>query len=267
MNNQTLSEARDALVAAGISGPHQSHSRRNAVTKIKAMLDSDVEARFGLSGLTTYSAAEILSFMAGLTGCSDDIDDLSGYDTIAPDKTVQAIVAAAMRLLEEASRGSTLLCCTGHPTGMLEHHVRVLDAYRRAGGKVAILREREQLPGLSRRGELTYVGGVGVLSDGARLLHTHSSEAMEALLELEDYPELVLGDHGFAGASIERGIPTVAVMDINDPALSVPWAENRDVVVIPMDDNRPPRLYEPSWRIFETVLAGGATEQDAEPPL
>jgi hypothetical protein len=46
-------------------------------------------------------------------------------------------------------------------------------------------------------------------------------------------------------------------MDINDPALAVASAEGRDVVIIPMDDNRPPRLYEPSWTIFEYVLGGG----------
>jgi hypothetical protein len=66
----------------------------------------------------------------------------------------------------------------------------------------------------------------------------------------------VLGDHGFAGAAIERSVVTIAVMDINDPALAVAWAEGKDVMIVPMDDNRPPRLYEPSWLLFEQVLAG-----------
>jgi hypothetical protein len=79
---------------------------------------------------------------------------------------------------------------------------------------------------------------------------------MEALLGSDPWPDVVLGDHGFAGAAIERVIPTVAIMDINDPALAIAWAEGKDVIVIPMDDNRPPRLYEPSWTIFETVLRG-----------
>jgi hypothetical protein len=28
------------------------------------------------------------------------------------------------------------------------------------------------------------------------------------------------------------------------------------VAVVPMDDNRAPRLYEPAWTIFERVLGG-----------
>jgi hypothetical protein len=83
---------------------------------------------------------------------------------------------------------------------------------------------------------------------------------MEALLDAEPWPEMVFADHGYAGAAIERGIPTVAVMDINDYALAVASAEGRDVTIIPMDDNRPPRLYEPVWRIFEQTLAGDEVE-------
>jgi hypothetical protein len=234
----SLSDARDALVAAGVTGPHQSHTRRNALTKIKAMVSGDdEESRFGLSGLTTYSPAEVLGFMA-----------------------VDAIVAGAQRLKAEADRGSTLLCCTGHPTGMLEHYIRVLDAYRAAGGKVVVLHEDADLGIRRRHSEIRYVGGVGMLADWGQLLHTHSSEPMEALLEAEPHPDFVIGDHGFAGAAIERGIPTLAIMDINDPALAVAWAEGKDVVIVPMDDNRPPRLYEPSWRLFEDILQGSDTE-------
>lgn len=255
MTIPSLARARAELEAAGITGLHRSHSRRNALDKIHAMLDHDVEARFGLSEVTRYTAGEILAFMAELTGCSPDLADSSGYDRVDPERTVAAILAAARRLAAEAARGASLLCMTGHPTGLLEHHIRVLDAYRQAGGKVVLPREEEDLGLDRRRREIRYVGGVGVLSDGARLLHTHSAAAMEVLLDSSEAPEIVLADHGFAGAAIERGIPTVAVMDINDQALAVPWAEGRDVVVIPMDDNRPPRTYEPSWRIFEAVLA------------
>ena len=253
----TLSDARDALVAGGITGPHQSHTRHNALSKIKAMVSGDdVEARFGLSGITTYEAKDVLGFMADLTGCSDDIDDFSGYDVIDPDKTVAAIVVAAERLKREARRGATLLACTGHPTGMLEHDIRVVDAYRAAGGKVVMLHEDADLAIGRKHAEIRYVGGVGMLADWGQLRHTHSSQPMEALLELEPHPDVVIGDHGFAGAAIERGIPTIAIMDINDPALSIPWAEGKDVLIVPLDDNRPPRLYEPAWRLFESLIDG-----------
>lgn len=245
-----------ALVAAGITGPHQSHARRGNLAKIHSMLEDDDQATFGLSSARTYSATEILGFMAELTSCSADPEELQVQDLIDPERTVQALLTAARRLREEAARGSTLLAVTGHPTGILEHYMHIVAAYRHAGGKVVQLREEEKFSYKGGRGEIRYLGGVGVLSDGASLKHVHSSHPMEALLEGEAWPDLVMGDHGYAGAAIERDIPTIAVMDINDQALSVAWAEKRDVVVIPLDDNRPPRLYEPAWTLFERVIAG-----------
>ena len=257
MLSEYLVRARDALVASGITGPHQSHSRGDNLNKIKALVEGDPDASFGLSGFEKYSAGEVLSFLSELTGCSPDIEDWAGSDTLDPDKTVTSIARAAERLRTHAKRGDTLLAVTGHPTGMLEHHIRVVDAYRRAGGKIVRLREEERFALGRGHGEIRYNGGVGCLSKGASLVHTHSAEPMLMMLEGEPWPDVVLGDHGFAGVAITRDIPVVAVMDINDPALSVAWAEHPDdVSIIPMDDNRPPRLYEPSWRIFEDVLAG-----------
>lgn len=256
MLEEYLLAARDALVANGITGPHQSHSRRDNINKIRALVEGDKEAAFGLSGTEKYGAGEILAFLSELTGCSPDLEDLGGEDDLDADRTVAAIVAAATRLGQEASRGAVLLAATGHPTGLLEHHIRVVDSYRRAGGKILRLREEEKFRMGRGYAEMRYIGGVGCLAVGASLVHTHSAEPMEALLEAQPWPDLVLGDHGFAGAALERGIPAVAVMDINDPALAVAWADGKDVIVIPCDDNRPSRFYEPAWRIFDEVISG-----------
>jgi hypothetical protein len=257
MSRLSPSEARDALVDAGITGAHQSHARADNIAKITAMLEGDKEATFGLSGITNYSPAEVLSFVADLTGCSPDISDLTCEDGIDPERTVQAIMTAARRLKAEARKGGTLLAVTGHPAGLLEHHARVVEAYRSAGGKPVTPGEDVRLPVelYGRTLRFRYNCSVGCVSDGANILHRHGSDAMEALLDSHPYPDVVLGDHGFAGAAIERGIPTIAIMDINDPALAIAAAEDRDVTIIPMDDNRSPRLYEPSWTLFEQELA------------
>jgi Phosphatase len=256
MSEMSLAEARAALVAAGITGPHQSHDRAKNIDKIHALLEGESDDRFGLSGVERYSAGEVLGFLAELTGCSDDIADLQCDELIDPDKTIAGVIVAAQRLEAHARKGGTLLMATGHPTGLLENHLRIADAFRGAGGKLLRLREEEHLSLTGRGREVRYVGSVGCLADWGRLLHTHSAAAMETLLESEPWPEMVFADHGFAGAAIERGIPAIAVMDINDYALAVASAEGRDVRIIPMDDNRPPRLYEPVWRLFEQVLAG-----------
>lgn len=256
MQDLPIQEIREALVAAGLSGPHQSHSRDNAISKLRACVSGDPEASFGISGLTQHTEQEALDALAGLTGCSDDLLDLAGADTIDPELTIGGIIAAATRLREEAHRGATLLACTGHPTGVLEMYIRILDAYRAAGGKP--VRLGEDVPFEIRRGkreEIRYVGGIGCLADWGNLKHTHASYAMEHLLDSYPTPDVVLGDHGFAGAAIERGIPTIAVMDINDPALALAWAAGRDVTIVPLDDNRSPFLYEPVWALFGRVLS------------
>lgn len=258
MSSDLLANARATLETAGITGRHVSHERGSSLEKIDKLLAGDPETTFGMSGFDGYSAEDILGFMADLTGCPGDLSDTTCEDRIDPHLTVAGIVAAGRRLAEAASRGASLLVATGHPTGMLEHNMRVADAYEDAGGKILRPREHERFP-LGRRGRrphVRYVGGVGCLSDWGQLLHTHGSDAMEALLEVEPWPDLVFADHGFAGAAIERGIPTIAVMDINDHALAVAAATGRDVTIVPMDDNRLPRLYEPSWTLIQAVLSG-----------
>ncbi len=257
MPEDHLHDLAQALEAAGLVGPHQSHSRANNISKINALFGSDPEATFGLSGMDRYTAGEVLGFLAELTGCSTDITDELGSDTIDPSLSAAAIERAASRLKDEARKGSVLLAVTGHPTGVLELYIRIVDAYRSAGGKVMRPCEGEELAVGKPGREVRYVGNVGCLADWGTLRHTHGPAAMEALLSSgEALPDFVLGDHGFAGAAIERGIPAIAVMDINDPALAVAAHEGKDVIVIPMDDNRLPHLYEPVWRAFEEALAG-----------
>lgn len=250
-------EAREALLQSGITGPHRSHGRASTIGKIRPLIEGDPDKTFGLSGMEGHSEADVLAYMARYTGCSDDISCLDIEDYIDPDLTIAGIVAAAERLRDHAREGGTLLAATGHPTGMLEHNIRVVDSFVAAGGKIVRPREEEQLPSTkSRYIEVRYTGGVACLADWGQLKHTHLSYAMELMLEVEPWPEMVFADHGFAGAAIERGIPTVAIMDINDHALAVAAGEGRDVTIVPLDDNRPPRLYEPAWRLFEQIIGG-----------
>ena len=74
---------------------------------------------------------------------------------------------------------------------------------------------------------------------------------MELMLD-EAAPDLVFADHGFAGAAIERGIETISIADVNDPALLVAKAQGRTETVIVMDDNVSPDAY---WPCFQAIVA------------
>jgi hypothetical protein len=67
----------------------------------------------------------------------------------------------------------------------------------------------------------------------------------------ESAPDVVFADHGFAGAAIERGVDTVSIADVNDPALIVAKAQGRTGVVVVMDDNVQPDTY---WPCFQAIV-------------
>ena len=91
------------------------------------------------------------------------------------------------------------------------------------------------------------------MGDGASLLHTHDPGPMRRVLRQAGALDLVVADHGFAGAAIAAGIPTVAIMDTNDPALAVVAGRGADVTVVPMDDNRPLNSYVAALEILKTA--------------
>ena len=253
-----LNATRDALVAAGIAGRHHSHRRADNLSKIRKLVEGNEGMALGLSGMSGRSIEDVLKSVSNITGCSPDPKDEDVVDAIDPQRTVAGLVSAGERLLDYARSGAKLLFATGHPTGLLLHTLRVADAYARAGGTVARLGGEESFAFEGGNARICYVGGAGCLAVGSSLRHTHSAVGMDAILDSHPWPDAVFADHGFAGAAIERGIPTIAIMDINDPALAVA-AESHDVVVVPMDDNRAPHLYEPSWRLIGGILARGAS--------
>jgi hypothetical protein len=67
---------------------------------------------------------------------------------------------------------------------------------------------------------------------------------MAHMLE-EARPDLVVADHGFAGAAIERGVEAISIADVNDPALLVAEAQGRVGLVVVMDDHVEPDAYWP----------------------
>ena len=88
-------------------------------------------------------------------------------------------------------------------------------------------------------------------TDGRVPRHTHRPDAMRLMLAAER-PDLVLADHGFAGAAIEAGVETVSVADVNDPALLVAKAQGRTDVVVVMDDHVAADAY---WPCFQAAAS------------
>jgi hypothetical protein len=245
-------ELIDRLVAARIAGPVTT-TRENNLANFRLMANRDPGYLFGLQPRAPWTFADVLALMAERCGVSADPLHDSGADTIDPNSTVERLDAMAAFLRDAAARKARVLVATGHPTGLLVVHLEVARVLRVAGCTLLEPPARWQdvsVAGRPQERHVRSVLGVAMASQGANLLHTHSPVPMELMLDAlraggQPPPELVMADHGFAGAAGRAGIPVVGFADSNDPALFVGEAEGDVAVCVPLDDNVLPQLYEP----------------------
>ena len=133
-----------------------------------------------------------------------------------------------------------MIFATGHPGAMILYYLGLSRWAKELGGDVLTAETR----GRYERGvSLDWAESVATLGDGASLFHTHDPQPMRDVLRQTGAVDLVVADHGFAGAAIAASVPTVVVMDTNDPAFAVVARRGADVTVVPMDDNRPLNVY------------------------
>lgn len=244
---------QDYLVAQAIAGTVAT-PRQDSLSKYQRLADGDPRCQFGLDFARPWTADEVLAEMALRCGVSADPAVGQGPDFIDPALTVDRLRAMAARLGEVAEARGTLLMGTGHPAGLLPVHAELSRRLRAAGCTVLTPARGSQgapaFPEDREYGELRYVERVGVVSRNAGLVHTHAPGPMQAMLaglrgSSEPMPDLVVADHGFAGAAGAAGLLVVGFADCNDPALFIGEAEGRIDVSVPLDDNVQPDLYEP----------------------
>ncbi len=188
----------------------------------------------------------VLELMTERCGVVADPEHLSGQDTIDPELTVDALDRAAVTLRKAAAGRQRVLLATGHPGGLLGVHQATATALAAAGCEIVTIR-----PGLhADDGRLLQIGGVAMVLRGAALVHTHSPEPMDAVLDAMarehlPLPHLVVADHGWAGRAGQRGLDVIGYADCNDPGLFVGEAEGTVTVTVPLDDHVAPQYYDP----------------------
>lgn len=240
------------LTAARIAGPVAT-PRENNLANYRLLAQRDPGYLFGLQPRGRWNFDDVLEVMAERCGVSPDPLNDAGDDTIDPELTIERLEAMAAHLREAAARKARVLVATGHPTGLLAVHLEVARALRERGCTLLAPRAVWRDADVARRPHERHVRhllGVAVASQGANLLHTHSPLPMELMLAAlaeagEAPPDLVVADHGFAGAAGRAGVRTVGFADSNDPALFMGEAQGDVAVCVPLDDNVMPHLYAP----------------------
>lgn len=245
---------RTQLVEARIAGDVAT-PRENNLRNYGRMSDRLPLYLLGLEPVGTWSRDEVLGLMARRCGVSPDPAHTHGQDTIDPDRTLDRLEAMADRIGEAARRQERVFVATGHPNQLRPVHAAVARGLAAAGCELITAADGWQHPADPayeyQVGTVRFVDRVAVLAhpDG-NLAHTHSPLPMRAALaELaasgQPPPDLVVADHGWAGAAGQGGVDAVGFADCNDPALFVGEAEGRVRVCVPLDDAVASELYAP----------------------
>jgi hypothetical protein len=242
-------ELIDGLLRGGMAGV-VSHPMDNVLWKIGLLCDGDPDSQFGLTDVDTLSRAEVLALVGEASGFEPEPSMRWGPVRVSPEPILSECRAMGDRLALACDREERVVLATGHPTGLIQLWAEVGRVLERLGCTIlrpadgATWEESDRRP---PRRQIRYLSGVAVLTDRASARHTHSARPMQVMLA-EARPDLVIADHGFAGAAIEAGIDTVSVADVNDPALIVAKAQGRTEVVVVMDDNVSPEAYWPCYQ-------------------
>ena len=245
LSPQDLAAHLDRVRATGpVATPREAN-----LASIQGFLASSEHQYMGItpSPGTTYD--DVLRLMVERVGISADPEFTEGVDTISARLCVAALERYAAVLADAVRPGARLFFATAHPAALPPIYSRLAAAARAAGAEV--LHMHGGIPWDD--GQVRQVSDVMMVEQYGGLRHTHRPEPMElALGRLAEQagdpaflPDLVVSDHGMAGAAGARGARVIAIADCNDPAPFVGEQQGLIEVVVPMDDNIPPEAYAP----------------------
>ncbi|MEF3122347.1 phosphatase [Kocuria flava] len=228
-----------------LTGPVATPREAN-LRNIQGFLDGDQHQHMGVVRTREWSFDDVFALMCERVGISADRGHLEGQDTISAALAVAALERYAAALGEVVAAGGRVLLATGHPAGLFPVYARIAGAARRAGAHVVQVRDGFAF----EDGDVRQIQDVVMVEQYGGLRHTHFPGPMELALDRLERdgqapPDLVVADHGLAGAAGSRGLRTIAIADCNDPGVFVAEAQGQVEVAVPLDDNLPPRRYDP----------------------
>lgn len=232
--------------------------RENNLAHIRRFLAQERQFDFGIPLTRTWTEESVFDLMVERVGISGDRNVTEGVDTISAQLCIDALDRLRTALQEVSAAGGAVLFATGHPAGLLPvHQAMARWAAARGARIVGVDLERSPDPVAVRLpadaplgGDVRRMDGVHVWHQHGGVPHTHFAEPMQTLLtRLGDdglgSPDLVVADHGWAGAAGAAGLRTAGFADCNDPALFVGEAQGQIEIAVPLDDNVLPQHYEP----------------------
>lgn len=234
------------LVANRVAGSHPRLGRAEVAHAIARLVAGAPDALLGVD-LESVDRDEAWDALADCWGCPTSGARVS----IDPSCTVAGFATAVTRLYAVSSRGGRIALATSRPASLLPLYTRLAD---HAAGWGAELLTGDHFGSLAAgRRSLWWHDGVAVVTDGAALLADDALTAGSEWLFAVGRPDLVIADHGFAGAALAAGHETIAVADLDTPATAVAAARGLPVRMVPLHDGRPPPAYLPLLALVDGV--------------
>lgn len=264
VTRRSRAQIEELLTELSLAGPNLAHSRETNVENVHRLVAGDPGVTLGIDlvheRLRTagpLDPQEALDLIAGMTGCSKDIGYRAGLGYIDPAATYEGLREAALAIRGAVEREETFLFASGHPENMDEAYEE-LAAWVRERGCSVIAEEPVDIVHHDVR--LALDGSVYAVERNGQTVHTHDYQPMEELLKRLPPVGFAVADHGFAGATLNRGIPTVCVMDTNDPGVAIAGALGAPVIVVPLNDNCPAHAVRAIAGIIRELAEGPDVE-------
>ena len=244
MDRTTLAHALEtAHITGDVATP-----RENNLSHIHRFLAQEKQFDFGVDFAREWNYDSVLALMVDRAGLRPDKKFVEGVDTISTDRCIDALERLATIIGEVTRAGGEILFATGHPAGLLPVHMAIAAAAESGGARIA--RQGQAVPVPEIGGDCRQINRVWTWHQHGGTPHTHLAEPMHALLDDiarrgGSTPDLIVADHGWAGAASTRGLRTLGYADCNDPALFVAEAQRTIEVTVPLDDDVVPYLYGP----------------------
>lgn len=222
--------------------------RENNLSHIHRFLAQERQFDFGVELTRDWDYDSVFELMVERAGLRPDPEFLVGVDTISTDRCLDALETLAAAIGDVSRAGGEILFASGHPAGLLPVHMAIAAAAESHGARIVRQSAAIDIPEVG--GDCRQINRVWTWHLHGGTPHTHLAEPMHALLDDrarrgESRPDLVVADHGWAGAASSRGLRTLGYADCNDPALFVAEAQGQIDVTVPLDDDVVPYLYEP----------------------
>ena len=254
---------RKSVVESGIAGDitvHTQASNRLAIAQMQQLnptLTLGIEIVERAMSAGRFSTPELYNIVSNSLGVTSARFMSDGAGRIDPSLTMRQLELAFAEIDRVIASGQEIVLATGHPGSLLDFY-SALEAYiRSSGGRLFALTGNRLV---TKHHWMDTIGATLVLSDSGALPHTHDPRPITPVLKRHKGSlGLVIADHGFAGAAINLGIPTIAIHDVDDPAIPVAVHLGAPIVPIPMNDNR---LNLRTGHIMREIIAARAIENN-----